>query len=51
MNRPSLILSHIEASGEENGETENGEAENNKASYSIQVGGSAVMLAEGDIKL
>ena len=51
MNRPSLILSHIEASGEENGETENGEAENNKASCSIQVGGSAVILAEGDIKL
>jgi len=36
MQRPSVITSHIEADGE---------------SCKIQVGGSAVMLAEGDIKL
>ena len=36
MQRPSIILSHIEADSEK---------------CSIQVGGNAVMLAEGDIKL
>lgn len=36
MDRPSVILSHIEADGDK---------------CTIQVGGSAVMLAEGDIKL
>lgn len=41
MKRPSLILSHIEVSG----------AGKDEEKCSVQVGGSAVILAEGDIKL